>query len=523
MSEASSTGPTHPSGSGLRGRASAALVVGIMLLGAALRAKDFFSSRSLWFDEAMLGLNVVSRGYAALLKPLDFSQAAPPGFLLLEKTATYGLGDTDTALRLVPFLASLLALPVFYLLARRILGYRAAVISLLLLAVSPSAILYATEAKQYQLDLLATLVVLLSAAFYREGRHRWAALAVLAVAGSIAPLFSHAAMFVVAGVGIAVMIWESADRRWSISPGLALVVFIVAGAGFTNALLVLLPLSRNSFLSSFWEYSFPPFPPRSGDEWFLAGAKLAGLFAEPLGVEWKLFAAALFVLGLVSLAIHGKSFWAGAILLPLILAVEAAVVDVYPFAVRFFLFTLPFLALGVVSGLEAVLSARDRRLRWIGGVTALVLLAGTGARSILAPEHWRPREHQEMKRLLDFVKARLAPEDAIYVYAGAEPAFRFYAGWDPDYAAFQEHCVVVDGSHPADPGRRGRRDLRVSALHGHRRAWLIFSPIVQGMEERTERVLHSFDSAGRQINLRREPGVSAHLYELDSTKSSVPG
>src|SRR5262245_56132253 len=77
----------------------------IVALGLALRALPWIANRSLWADEAALALNVTRRSFAGLVKPLDFDQGAPIGFLWIEKLATLAFGPGERALRLVPLLA----------------------------------------------------------------------------------------------------------------------------------------------------------------------------------------------------------------------------------------------------------------------------------------------------------------------------------------------------------------------------------------------------------------------------------
>ena len=63
----------------------AALVV--VAVGIALRLWQYLADASLWVDEAALARNIVDRSPAGLLAPLDYGQAAPWGFLLIEKLA----------------------------------------------------------------------------------------------------------------------------------------------------------------------------------------------------------------------------------------------------------------------------------------------------------------------------------------------------------------------------------------------------------------------------------------------------
>ena len=59
----------------------------IIVFGIVVRLVQYLSNRSLWADEAALALNIVNRSYSELGQPLDYDQAAPIGFLWLEKLA----------------------------------------------------------------------------------------------------------------------------------------------------------------------------------------------------------------------------------------------------------------------------------------------------------------------------------------------------------------------------------------------------------------------------------------------------
>ena len=108
----------------------------LLVAGAALRAAPFVLDRSLWLDEAKLALNVLDRPVPDLLRPLDYGQAAPAGFLLLEKLAVTALGEGERALRLVPLLAGLASLWLFHALVRRWLSPAGALLGLALFALS---------------------------------------------------------------------------------------------------------------------------------------------------------------------------------------------------------------------------------------------------------------------------------------------------------------------------------------------------------------------------------------------------
>lgn len=79
----------------------AALIVALLLVGAALRAWEYFGGASLCINEIAVARNLVDRSALDLVsRPLDYDQSAPPAYLLATKLATALLGDGELALRL---------------------------------------------------------------------------------------------------------------------------------------------------------------------------------------------------------------------------------------------------------------------------------------------------------------------------------------------------------------------------------------------------------------------------------------
>jgi len=94
----------------------------LIAIGIVLRFVQYQSNRSLWMDEAYLALNLVDRSLSQLFLPLDDAQSAPIGFLIIEKAVITFLGASEYTLRLVPFIASIGSLILFYQVARRCLS-----------------------------------------------------------------------------------------------------------------------------------------------------------------------------------------------------------------------------------------------------------------------------------------------------------------------------------------------------------------------------------------------------------------
>ncbi len=94
-------------------------------LGCLLRIVQYLLDRSLWMDEAYLSLNILHRSFAGLCRALDYHQGAPIGFLLLEKSAVRLWGGSEYVLRLIPLLAGIASVLLFYRLASKVLTARA--------------------------------------------------------------------------------------------------------------------------------------------------------------------------------------------------------------------------------------------------------------------------------------------------------------------------------------------------------------------------------------------------------------
>ena len=112
-------------------RRARSILFWLMVLGAVLRILRYLSNRSLWLDEAYLADSILTYSFKQLLtQPLLYWQAAPVGFLMLQKCAVTLFGTSEYALRIVPLIAGLASLPLFYGVIRRCLGPTGCVIAM---------------------------------------------------------------------------------------------------------------------------------------------------------------------------------------------------------------------------------------------------------------------------------------------------------------------------------------------------------------------------------------------------------
>src|SRR5690554_5293564 len=113
----------------------------IILVGSTLRLIAYLQNPPLWTDEALLAYNLLLPT-ADVLSGTAFRQTIPVGFLLIQQLIVSLFGATELVMRAFPALASVVALPAFWHLARQLLPARGALLSLGLFALSPYPIAY---------------------------------------------------------------------------------------------------------------------------------------------------------------------------------------------------------------------------------------------------------------------------------------------------------------------------------------------------------------------------------------------
>src|SRR5258708_7354239 len=90
------------------------LALGLLALGLLWRSLRYLLRFPLWGDETMLALNFLRLDYLGLTHHLQHCQVAPILFLWGELTACHWFGTTELSLRLLPFLAGVCGLLLFY-------------------------------------------------------------------------------------------------------------------------------------------------------------------------------------------------------------------------------------------------------------------------------------------------------------------------------------------------------------------------------------------------------------------------
>jgi hypothetical protein len=319
-----------------RGLSRVATALGTLIgLGLAWRYFSYVAGAPLWGDEAFVAVNIVERGFLGLLRPLEFFQIAPPGFLWVVRACTGLLGPNEWALRLGPFLAGLASLLLFWRFAVGEASRRGTLLAVGIFAASFYPVRHACEVKPYAVDLLMSLVATrLAWAVWldQENARKWAGLGLFLGVGV---WVSYPLVFVAGGAGMILMLgvirrpsriaWEG----WG-------TVAVVTGLSWG---LMYLSFARGQsaaapFYSELktWKGAFPPWSEPWRLPLWLVEVHAGNMMAYPAGGNGfaSLGTLLLVIRGAVALAKRKPALLA-LLLAPLLPTLAAASLRLYPY------------------------------------------------------------------------------------------------------------------------------------------------------------------------------------------------
>jgi hypothetical protein len=389
--------------------------------------------------------------------------------LFLEKAATLVFGIGERALRLFPLLAGIGVLPLMYLVSKKIGGCAMVLTSLSLAAVAKYLIYYSNEVKQYSLDAFVTLLLFYLAIRVLDGegdvrrKSLWAYIA----GGILAVWFSNAALFAFAGLSFSLAVvfiarHELGELRSLFLGGL---LWLVSVAAVYFAFLRF--AQANNYLFQFWEEGFAPFPPWSYKSWYFTLLKNVAI--EPLGLKADWLYYVLLAAGVIRLFLKR---WETAILLfaPIAVTLAASMLRIYPFQERLILFLAPLFYLLLGAGLQGIYEIVAKRNKFIG----YAVLAVVGFMFLSTPvmgavkEVQTPSNVEDMRPLVKTLREESQPEDTIYLFYSAVPAYTYY-----ERLLGSINGQVVNGGDYGD--NIGAYVDEIETYQGTERFWFVFT------------------------------------------------
>ena len=171
------------------------IIIFILTIGILLRVLFYSYNRYFWTDEAALALNIIN--FNNYFLPLHWGQAAPAFFMYISKIMYILVPQKELAVRFFPLLFSICSIFAFNkLISKYCNSLLAKILAITAFSFSYPLVYYAQEFKQYSLDVLIFLLILLSYD-YLKTLNSYKKKVVLAILYSLALYTSFPAFFAV--------------------------------------------------------------------------------------------------------------------------------------------------------------------------------------------------------------------------------------------------------------------------------------------------------------------------------------
>ena len=525
----------------------------IIFIGIALRFVRYLHNPSLWFDEAIIGVDIINRSLSELIHASPtYNVSLPYGFLILEKLAIQTFGNYEFVFRLFPLLSGVLSIFLFYEVAKRFIKPKAVSLALGIFVISDLLVHFSSELKPYSSDVTIALLIFLIASHIRSKSLKASYFILFGITGAILIWFSNPSVFVLAGVGMTLFISSIFKKDWLRCRGIVIVCLIWVISFAFYYFIFLQNLIGNESLQSVWELegSFAPLPPTSLSDikWFFTN--FFQIFYLPVGFPRTGLAAFVFLVGCISIFPEKKERFF-ILLSPIFFALIASGFHKYVIYERSLLFFAPSVILFVAEGVEQIRDKIKNNTAIIIILVGLLLvhpLYMTGKRLI------NPPSRQEIKPFLNYIKDNWQEGDILYIYYKGEYQFEYYAKHYPEKSYnFNENEYII-GIAPeswygifnkqlsAGYSNKEKTDEElyndfkasvkkdVDKLREYKRAWVLFSAPGQKGIAKFEFYFDFLDKIGKmsysQVDfrtLRLEPGIHAragivavYLYNLNT-------
>ncbi len=488
---------------------AAALALGVLL--------RFWATSPLWLDEA-LTVNIAKLPINEIPEALRHD-GAPPLFYALLHGWMRLLGESDFAVRSLSGAFAALTLPLAYLAGRRLAGREGGWTALVLMAASPFALRYATEARMYALVTFLTALGFLALDSFLRRPTTPRLAATMFVSGALV-LTHYWAFFFLGAITIGLAI--RADRtRQRFAPSWAIVGIVTGSLAFVPWLPSFIyqtqhtgtpwarPPRLSSIIGTFFSFG------GVGGEWsaLLGPVLLAFAVLGSIGVRYDHRRVLLDLRG----ARPGRGLW-GVAVGTLFLAVIAGLVTGAGFAPRYASVVLLPAVLLVMLGTQAVANPTVRH-GLVAGLCALGLAAAgttagdkrTQAGQVAAVLNARAQPND----VVVYCPDQLGPAvDRLLTVPVRQVTFPRYRG--PQRVDWVDYAQAIKRTKPAE---------FASVIHrgaGDRPIWLVWSPGYRPFLGRCEQLDEQFDNVRTVrhvfVYLRASVG-SEHEYLI---RYSVP-
>ena len=406
-------------------------------VGVILHIVPYFYNPALWVDEAMVASSLCTRSLKNLVaSPLDFGQSAAVGWLYIEKLLTVIFGESETVLRIFQLFASFGSMIFLYLIMKGRVKKHYALLVVAIFALTNRFIYYGNELKPYMFDNFCCLLLMYLWQKFKSGKLKilpFVIICAVMIWFSFPVVFFVASCMVIVCMSSLVRFIKTKETKNLLNIALCAVVLL---SFVLNYLLWLSGTSDNAGGAGYWDNLKFPLPPKSLSD-LIRLARMAWnffnfyhdiIFVGVLAVLFGWWCAA---------CIYSKRDESD-ILLPfvvsLLLMFGASSFGFYPiqdrlvqqwviFVVAFAVFALDFIESAFET--KSAFSWKINNVPYLSMIMIFLAFVGAnGCKMLFARCVYN--QTSEVKPAVNYLKANLTDDDAVYVFVNAIPAFLYY-------------------------------------------------------------------------------------------------
>ena len=459
----------------------------IVIIGLAARLHQYLLNHTLWLDEAFIAINVIRSNFQELLLPLKYySQSAPIIFLELTKLITTVWDNSEFAFRLLPLLAGILSVVAAYFLGKKFLNKKAVIVFLALITFSRYVIYYSAELKQYSIEFLATILILIAVINVYNSNYNLRSSLIALITGTALIFCSYSSIFIILGVSAALIIGifikkKEIKNKNIIFLILTIICWLIA---FLVNYLFFIKNSPTDVYNTYWAglNAFPPFPPKSMADFLWFPKTFLNLIKDPLGLAFHIsninqipffiiviqyFAVIIFfITGTISLVKSKSWFKLALIYFPTLVLFVASLTGLYPLYGRLELFIVPLGYLLIAEGVYFLIKISNKIWKIVGLILLVILFAFPiffEAYNII-----NPKVRKETKPAIEYVINNLKSSDKVLIYPSEEPVFLYYTNY---YFPESDNFIKLEKSYSKE-NKPYYEDIFTSLKNN--RIWIVF-------------------------------------------------
>ncbi|AHM62374.1 hypothetical protein D770_20625 [Flammeovirgaceae bacterium 311] len=521
-------------------------------IGIFLRLFHFVDNRSLWNDEVYLATSLIRMDFWELAtSPLYFQQKAPLGFLWLVRLSVVIFGKAEMALRLVPLLSGVLSLFLFLPVTRYFLKPLGAVLAMGILALAPVLIYHTVEIKQYSTELLATMLSLYLYTRYGNS-FDLKSLFLWGVWGAVIFWFSFSAVFVLGGIAAGLGLYYLLQKDWH-RLFYSLIPFSLWLLSFGLVFYLFIYNQPEGDWLVEWFRGRGGFLPHNASVAEVGSWLFNALYAfleYPLSVLWSAYqiqslqnpvlrfilkmAPLFFICWGVGYAVYArndkKNFLV--LLLPFVLTLLAAMLEMYPFFERLLVFLAPIPIILIAKGCQRLtrsLPAAVGRLRYILPLLLLLWPLYRSTVQMINTDAFADGKKSYYREGFLYVKENMQEGDLLYVYWNLAHVYSYYK---EAYQLELEAELLPDVRSVSGNATEYLNRLRpyYAEAAGNSRVWFVTDPYMDmqigdhrddypwyiGVEDvKSGRLLQQdFAAMGEEVDAFRRIDIIVSLFDL---------